>query len=486
MTQPVRTRFAPSPTGFLHVGGVRTALFGWLLARHNQGTFILRIEDTDVARKVEGSVEMIMESLKWLGLDWDEGPDTGGKYGPYVQSQRLEMYKKAIQYLIEQGKAYYCYCSPERLQLMREEQVRLKQPPGYDRLCRSLSDAERAEKEALGIKPVVRFKTPLTGQTRYSDLIWGEMKFENAVLEDLVLLKSDGYPTYNMANVVDDHAMEISHIIRGEEFLSTTPTHVLLYQALGYELPQFAHVPRVLGTDHAKLSKRHGSVSVDEFRKQGYLPEAMINFLALLGWSLDGKTEVMPRQQIIEHFSLERIGKTASIFNKEKLDWMNGVYIRALSPEDFVQKSLPFLENSLPPEFKPLNEDYVSQMLPLVQDRAKLLTEVPDLVRFFFIEETDYSIEGLISKGMTAETTAKALEVSRERLAKLDKFDIETLENLLRPLAGELGLKAGQLFGALRTATTGRTATPPLFQTMAVLGKERCLERIEHAVVKLK
>ena len=486
MTSSVRTRFAPSPTGYPHVGNIRTALFTWLFARHHQGSFIIRIEDTDVARKVEGAVEAILDSLRWLGLDWDEGPDVDGKYAPYFQSQRLELYHQAAQRLIAQGDAYYCYCSPGLLKEMRAEQKKRKQPPGYDRRCRDLSEQEQAEKKAEGITPVVRFKTPLSGQTRFRDLIWGEVKFDNATLEDLVLLKSDGYPTYNLANIVDDHQMEISHVIRAEEFLSTTPCHVLLYQALGYELPQFAHLPRVLGPDRAKLSKRHGAVSIAEFEKQGYLPEAMLNFLALLGWSLDDKTEIMSKQQLIDSFSLERISRTAAIFNAEKLSWMNGVYVRSLSLEDFIQRSLPYLDKGLPSEVeRPLSVDYVSSIMPLIQERARTLAEVAGLIDFFFIDELDYDDSLLIGKNMDYQTTRQALEAAQQRLEELVEFNVESLEDVLRPLAVELGLKTGQLFGTLRVAVTGRTAAPPLFQTMAVLGKEQCLRRIKAALRRI-
>jgi len=486
MKQIVRTRFAPSPTGFPHVGNIRTALFAWLFARHNGGSFIVRIEDTDVARRVKGAVEAILDGLRWLGLDWDEGPEVGGKYGPYFQSQRRDLYHEAARRLISQGDAYYCYCSPQRLGEMRAEQMRRKQPPGYDRHCRYLSDEERAQQEAGGITPVVRFKTPLEGQTRFTDLIWGDVVFENSTLDDLVLLKSDGYPTYHLANVVDDHEMEITHIIRAEEWLSSTPRHVLLYQALGYELPRFAHQPMLLGPDRSKLSKRHGAVSMSEFREQGYLPEAMLNFLALLGWSLDDRTEIMSRQELIDNLSLERISRNAAIFNREKLDWMNGVYIRGLSLEDFTRRALPFLEKGLPRRIKrPLSTDYVRKIMPLIQERARTLAEVPELVEFLFVDELDYDSDLLIVKNMNRESAVRALEVSRKRLNELKSFDEESLESLLRPLAVELELKTGQLFGTLRVATTGRTAAPPLFQTMVVLGRERCLERIGRALDKL-
>jgi glutamyl-tRNA synthetase len=486
MRPTVRTRFPPSPTGDPHVGNIRTALFAWLFARHNGGAFVLRIEDTDVARKVEGSVEVIMESLRWLGLEWDEGPEVGGDYGPYYQSQRLELYHEAARRLVEQGDAYYCYCSPERLEEMRAEQVRRKQPPGYDRRCRELREEERREKENEGITPVVRFKTPLTGQTRFHDIIWGDVVFNNSTLEDLVLLKSDGYPTYHLANVVDDHEMQITHVLRAEEWISSTPYHVLLYQAMGYEPSEFAHLPMLLGSDRTKLGKRHGSVSITEFREQGYLPEAMVNFLALLGWSLDDKTELMTRQQLIDNFTLERVSKTAASFNHQKLDWMNGVYIRGLEPEDFLQRSLPFLEKGLPPEVpRPLSVDYVRQIMPLVQERVKTLAGVPELTRFFFTDRLEYDTALLITKDMTVESTRNALGVARKRLADLPAFDAESLEGMLRPLAVELELKTGQLFGALRTAVTGQVAAPPLFQTMAVLGRKACLERVDRALERL-
>jgi len=488
MANPVRTRFAPSPTGFPHVGNIRTALFAWLFTRHHGGSFIVRIEDTDVARSVEGAVEAILDSLRWLGLDWDEGPDVGGNYGPYVQSQRLELYHEAALHLISQGDAYYCYCSPERLEEMRAGQVRHKQPPGYDRRCRELSASERAQKEAEGITtPIVRFKTPLDGQTRFSDIVWGETVFENSTLDDLVLLKSDGYPTYNMANVVDDHEMEISHVIRGEEFISITPHHVLLYKALGYKPPQFAHLPRLLGSDRSKLSKRHGAMSVYEYQEQGYLPEAMLNFLALLGWSLDDKTEIFSRQELIENYSLERVSRTAAIFNREKLDWMNGLYIRSLNLEDLLRRIMPFLESGLPKEVnRPVSQQYVARIVPLIQERINTLVEAATYADFFFINAPEYETPMLIGKKMTGETSLEALKTAQERLSSLENFDHDSLEETLRQLAEDLGLKTGQLFGLLRVATTGRNATPPLFATMAVLGKERCLERIKVALDKLE
>ncbi len=486
MTKPVRVRFAPSPTGFPHVGNIRTALFNWLFARHTGGVFIVRIEDTDVARKVEGALEAILDGLRWLGLDWDEGPEMGGKYGPYFQSQRLDLYHEAANRLVEQGDAYRCYCSPERMAEMRAEQQKRKKSPGYDRRCRDLSETERTQKEAEGITPVVRFKMPLEGQTGFSDIIWGEITVENSTLDDYVLLKSDGYPTYHLANVVDDHVMEISHVLRAEEWLSSVPRHKLLYQALGYEMPQLAHLPMILGSDRSKLSKRHGAVSITEYREQGYLPEAMLNFLALLGWSLDDKTDIIARDELVKHFSLERISKTAAIFNHEKLDWMNGIFLRELSHGELLRKIMPFLESGLPEEVKrPVAEEYVSRIVPLIRERINTLAEAATYADFFFLAELEYDASLLVGKKMTVETTLKALKAAQERLSLLESFDHDSLEGTLRPLAEELGLKTGQLFSPLRVATTGRTAAPPLFETMVVLGKERCLERIRVAVGKL-
>ena len=474
----VRLRFAPSPTGYPHLGNIRTALFNWLFARHHSGKFILRIEDTDMTRKVEGAVEVILDSLKWLGLDWDEGP--------YFQSQRLSIYNEITSKLIEEDNAYLCYCSPERLNKMRQEQARQKQPPKYDRLCRDLTQNERTQLEAAGNNPVVRFKTPLEGETTFSDLIRGTVTFKHDVLDDFVLLKSDGYPTYHLASVVDDHLMAISHVLRADEWLSSTPRHVLLYQALNWPAPQFAHLPMILGSDRAKLSKRHGATTITEYQKQGYLPEAMVNFLVLLGWSFDDKTELLSQQELIRHFSLERVGKTAAIFNKDKLEWMNGVYLRKLSLGEFVQQAMPFLVRDLPESVeRPLNYNYMSQVLNLVQERAKTLAEVTDLANFFFIDELRYDSGLLLSKELDAKFAIQIITTTLKKLGGITTWDVTTLEGILRPLAAELNLATGKFFGLLRVAVTGRVAAPPLFQTLAVLGKEKCLQRLDKAKQQL-
>jgi len=452
-------------------------MFNWLFARHNNGTFILRIEDTDVARKVEGAVEIIMESLKWLGLDWDEGP--------FFQSERLNSYKEASEKLITDGFAYRCYCSPERLAQMREQQVKSKQPPGYDRRCRELSRVEQLEFEKQGIIPVVRFKSPMEGQTAFNDLIRGEITFENNTLDDFVLLKSDGYPTYHLANIVDDHFMEISHVLRAEEWVSSTPRHILLYSAMGWEPPSFAHLPMILGPDRSKLSKRHGATAINEYREHGFLTETMVNFLTLLGWSLDDKTEIMSVDEIIRNFSLERISKTAAIFNMQKLEWMNGVYIRGLAPDDFACRALPFLERDLPQSVKrPLDIAYVEKMLPLVQERAKTLEEVTSLVDFFFFDKLEYETSLLAGK-MELPFAREALKKAIDRLETVSEWKTEPMENLMRPMCAELDLKPAVFFGMLRVAITGRTVSPPLFQTIEVLGREESFKRLNSALARL-
>jgi glutamyl-tRNA synthetase len=469
---PVRVRFAPSPTGYPHLGNIRTALFNWLFARHNGGMFVLRIEDTDVARRVEGAVDIILDSLRWLGLEWDEGP--------YFQSERLSVYHETAQRLLDEDHAYLCYCSPERLDVMRREQMKRKQPPKYDRHCRDLTARERTQLKAAGVTPVIRFKTPVKGETAFHDLIYGRVTFKHDTLDDFVLLKSDGYPTYHLANIVDDHLMAISHVLRAEEWLSSTPRHVLLYQSLNWPAPQFAHLPMILGPDRAKLSKRHGATNINEYQKGGYLPGAMVNFLALLGWSLDDRTELLSREELIQHFCLERVGKTAAIFNREKLEWMNGVYVRRLSLGEFVHRAMPFLDRDLPDSVRrPLDENYVDQVLRLTQERAKTLAEVPELTSFFFLDDLSYDKRLLLKGKLDVNSVIRAVTIATKKLEEVSTWHATTLEDMLRSLATELNLPTGELFGLLRVAVTGRTAAPPLFRTMAVLGKDKCLKRLK-------
>ena len=481
----VRVRMAPSPTGPLHVGGARTALFNWLFARHHGGVFVLRLEDTDVTRSTEENVQSILRSLSWLGLEWDEGPEIGGPYGPYFQMQRLDTYREALAKLLEGGAAYYCYCTPEELEAEREAARAAHEAYRYGRRCRYLTPEQRAAYEAEGRRPVVRFKMPVEGQTSFHDLIRGEITFENRELDDLVIVRSDGIPTYNFAVVVDDGTMLISHVIRGEDHIANTPKQIQIHHALGWPVPQFAHLPMILGPDRSKLSKRHGATSLTDYAEAGYLPEAMMNFLALLGWSYDDKQEIFTKQELIEYFQLERVGKTGAIFNVEKLDWMNGYYLRQMSIEDLAVRAVPFLQRAglLPSD--PLSEEsyeHVRRVLTLVHERMKRLGEVPELTDFFFHEELTYDPALLVGKGMDAAQTRNALQAARQTVEGLKHFEAEALEAALRPLAAELGLKTGQLFGSLRVAVTGRTVAPPLFQTMAVLGQTLTLRRIEKAI----
>ncbi len=367
---------------------------------------------------------------------------------------------------------------------MRKEQAERKLS-GYDRTCRSLTKDECAEKAAQGIKPVIRFKVPDEGQMKFHDIIYGDLVFENKTLDDFVMLKSDGYPTYHLASVVDDHAMKITHVIRGEEWISSTPRHLLMYQAFGWEHPQYVHMPLIVRENRAKLSKRRGAVSILEYREMGYLPETIFNFLVLMGWSLDDKTEIMSRQQMIENFSLERMGKNPAAFNQEKLDWMNGVYIRGLAIEGLTDRVLPFMEKYLPPDIKrPIDVDYVRQIVPLIRERINTLKEAAAYADFFFVDKLEYAPAKFVDKKTDKETALKALKAAEAKLSPLGSFDRDMLENTLRQLAESLGIKAGQLFNVLRVAATARDATPPLFETMAVLGKERCLKRIKAAVSK--
>ncbi|MCH8950336.1 MAG: glutamate--tRNA ligase, partial [Chloroflexi bacterium] len=395
----VRVRYAPSPTGIPHVGNIRTALFDWLFARHSGGAFILRVEDTDQSRFDPGALDAIYASLRWLGLDWDEGPEAGGDYGPYVQSERLEHYERYARQLIERGAAYECFCSTERLAEIRAEQQKRKQPPRYDRHCRDLTDAEREERRAAGDKAVVRFRTPDEGTTAFQDIVRGDVRFENSTIDDFVALKSDGFPTAHLAHVVDDHLMEISHVLRGEEWVSSTPRQILLYQALGWEPPQFVHMSVILGPDKAKLSKRHGALSVLDYRDQGYLPEAMFNFLGLIGWSLDDHTVLMSREQFVEHFSLERMGKNPAVFDLERLTWMNGAYLRELPEERLTELFAERLESDLPDAAtRPIDRETVRRLVPLVRERIKRLDELAEMVAGFFSDEMSYTADDLLGK----------------------------------------------------------------------------------------
>ena len=525
----VRVRYAPSPTGDPHIGNIRSALFNWLYARHEGGAFIVRIEDTDQTRYVPGAVETILEALAWLGLDWDEGPGSQTRYGPYVQSERLGLYREHADRLLADGAAYLCYCPTERLDALKRAAQAERRAGGYDRRCRDPREAEKARAE--NPSPVVRFKTPLEGAITALDVVRGEIAFDLSLLDDFVLLKSDGFPTYHLANVVDDHLMEISRVMRGEEWISSAPRHRLLYEAFGYETPEFVHLPLIHGPDHAKLSKRHGAASVLEFRNEGYLPEALLNFMALLGWSLDETSELFAKEELVRCFAPERIGTSAAVFNREKLDWFNGVYIRRMGDAELAERLTPWLEDAergLPAGVpRPVNRAYLEAIVPLERERLRKLSDAPEMLSFFF-EEPQCDPALLVPKGLNAPEARAALEAALAEAEKANDWSAPALETSYRALAERLGPNAtsygprsssfeegrqfvetpiesfeeGQallkqqhgrgvhigtrhLFGAMRVAVTGRTAAPPLFDTMAALGKERCVSRLLRAVEAL-
>jgi glutamyl-tRNA synthetase len=481
----VRTRFAPSPTGFLHIGGMRTALFSFLFARNRGGDFILRIEDTDRSRIVEGALEDIMDSLRWAGIGWDEGPDIGGPYGPYMQSERKAIYRAHAEQLVENGKAYRCYCSPQRLMHLRTGQKR----QGYDRLCRNLSDEEQKKHQEAGDSSVIRLKIPLNGETSFRDEIRGEIITKNEELDDFILLKSDGFPTYHLANVVDDHLMHVSDVIRGDEWISSTPKHILLYDAFGWAKPKFAHVPVILAKEGGKLSKRHGATMVREFRNRGYLSDAFINFIALLGWSLDDKSELFEMKELIKYFDLSRVNKAASVFSYEKLDWFNGIYIRKKSKEQLYELILPYLIEAgiVSIEDPDRDKSYILEIIPLIRDRLKFLGDIENHIRFFFDETFEIQKpDALIPKKLGQKETVRILEETAQKVDEIKQFVDEEIESHLRDLVDSIGFKPGQVFMAIRVAITGTTVSPGLFETMRVLGKERVQRRIRHALTLLR
>lgn len=478
----VRVRFAPSPTGSLHVGGARTALFNWLFARHHGGRMVLRIEDTDRSRSREESARGILEGLRWLDLDWDEGPERGGEYGPYYQSQRLSVYREYLHRLQEAGAVYPCYCTPEELAARREEARRAGRPPRYDGRCRALSRQERSEREGRGIEPVLRLRVPATGATVVDDLIRGAVSFDNAVLDDFILWKSDGMPTYNFACVVDDAAMRISHVIRAEEHLSNTPKQLLLYAALGEEPPRFAHVPMILAPDRSKLSKRHGATSLEEFRQQGFLPQAMVNYLALLGWSPDGVTEKMDRGFMVAHFDLGRVTHNAAVYDVQKLTWLNAIYLREMAVAALARAVTPFLRRAglIPEELTGPQQEYLERVVGLLRERAHTLEELAASADYFFRPVEDYDEKG-VRKHFRGEGVAELLAAVRERLAGTEEFTAAALEAAFSDLAAARGVPRGALIHPVRLAVTGRTMGPGLFELLELLGRERVLDRLARA-----
>lgn len=520
----VRVRYAPSPTGMQHIGGVRTALFNYLYARSKGGKFILRLEDTDRTRYDEKYVQNLYDTMAWLGIDWDEGGDKGGEYGPYVQSERFALYKEYAQKLIDNGEAYYCFCDAERLDRIRKIQQENKMAPGYDRNCRHLTPEEVKANMDAGKPYVIRLKVPLEGKTVFHDHLLGDIEWENeAISPDPVLLKSDGFPTYHLANIVDDHLMKISHVMRAQEWIPSTPLHVQMYRSFGWEHPEFCHLPMVNGSDGKKLSKRHGSTSLNEFRARGYLPQAIVNYVALLGCSYEEGKEFYTLEELAKAFKLEHLNKSPAVFDYKKLEFYNSNYIRMLSDEELYKWTLPFItgtgdatleinpENPQPkpkvgPEYSGVrlndkgepecvdasmnmtSEDVkktLMGLMPLIKERLKFLTEAAEMVHFMFTEPAVPPVEQIIPKKLDAAKTKEVLENAKSFVEKIFETNHEEAENFAKAKAEELGVKLGDFMMPIRMAVTGSRVSPPLIGSIAVLGKEKSLARIDRTLAAL-
>ena len=479
----IRTRFAPSPTGDLHVGNIRTALFDWAYARHTGGKLIFRIEDTDRERVTDEYIARAIDTLKWLGLNWDEGPEVGGPYGPYLQSQRLEVYTDWANTFLKNGDAYNCYCSTEELERRREAQREANQAPGYDGKCRSLTSAEISKYESEGRKPVIRMRMP-DGETRFTDLIRGEVVFEHKFVPDFVLMRADGSPLYTLAVAVDDVLMKVTHVLRGEDLLSSTPRQIRVYQAMGVassDFPAFAHLPFVMGTDNAKLSKRNGEVSIAWYREEGFLPEAICNYLALLGWSPGDDRENITMEELVQLFTIERVNSSPARFDMKKLEAINGDKIRALDIEDFLKRALPFLIEAK--VISGLAEEIalVKKALPIIQERIIRLKEVIPMLGFLFVEQVEFDQESATRIGEA--DAQKVVGVALDSLEPVTDWNHTQIESALRSsLIDGLGLKPRNAFGPVRIAVTGSHISPPLFESMELLGRERCLSRLKSAI----
>lgn len=486
---PFRVRFAPSPTGHLHLGSARTALYDFLIARKTGGQFILRIEDTDTKRYVPGAEEEFYECLKWLGIQWDEGPDIGGPYGPYRQSERKEIYLKYANQLIEQGQAYYCFCTPEKLAQVRKDQETRKETYHYDGTCRELPLDEARKRVAAGESHVIRFKTPHEGVTTVRDIIRGEIRIENKNLDDYILVKSDGWALYHLAAAVDDHLMKITHVIRGSEWLPTFPLHSLIHRAFGWQEPEWVHLSVFLKpSGKGKMSKREGlealkdgySIFIKDLMDLGFMPEATVNWVALMGWSYDDHTEYFEMQDLIEKFSLEHLNPSPAAINFQKFDYFNGLHIRSLSDEDLAKRCLPFLQKA----GLAVDLAVLTMIAPIIKERLVTLDEVVEWTRFFFQDVTPNGSD-LVGKNMTVEQSREALAFALKTVQDTDPFSIEIAENRMREYVEGSGLSAGQVFGILRVAVTGQKVSPPLFESMDILGREKVIHRIETAITLL-
>jgi glutamyl-tRNA synthetase len=485
--KPARTRIAPSPTGRTHMGTGRTALYDYLLARQTGGQFILRIEDTDRKRFVPGAEEELLRSLRWLGLDWDEGPDIGGPFAPYRQSERKDLYLQAARQLVESGHAYPCFCTPERLDKARQQQIAQKQNPRYDGLCRQLTPEDAARRIANGERHVIRFKMPQDGSTTGTDLLRGEITVDNRSLDDSIIVKSDGLPVYHLAAMVDDHYMDITHVMRGTEWLPTFPLHVNILRAMGWQEPEWVHLSLFLKpSGKGKMSKRDStdfledgySIFLGDLQELGYIPEGVLNWMALMGWSFDDHTEFFNLPDLVNAFSLERLNPSPAAVNFSKLDHFNGLHIRALSVDDLARRLLPFFQAA----GYPADETLLRKITPIIQERIVTLDEAPQMAGFFFEDELTLNPSDLVGKKMTPAASAQAARQVYQVLQNLETLDHASVEEPLRSLADELGIKAGQLFGILRVAITGRAVSPPLLESMEIIGREKVLKRIETAI----
>lgn len=473
----VRVRFAPSPTGNLHVGSARTAIFNWLFARHHGGTFILRIEDTDQERSKPEYTRSILEGMRWMGMDWDEGPEAGGGYGPYFQAQRQPLYHAAADQLLASGHAYRCFCTPERLNAMRAEQEKAGQQTRYDGLCRGVAPEESARRAAAGEAFSIRLRMDATRPVEWEDLCKGPISIGAELLDDLVLVKSDGYPTYNFGVVVDDAGMQVTHVIRGEDHISNTPKQILIYRALGLEPPRFGHIPMILGPDRSKLSKRHGATNVVDYEAQGFLPEAFFNFLTLLGWSPDTNQELFSRDELVRAFDLGQVVSHAAIFDIEKLKWMNLQYIKQLPAGELFRRCEPFLK-ALPGYPGGFNPVQLVELVGLFRERMNVLTEIADKASYFFQAPEAYDEKGLKTALKTPDLPA-VLAALADALAALEPFDHDGVERAIRTLAEARSVGAGKVIHPTRLALSGRTEGPGLFEMILVLGRDRCVERLQ-------
>lgn len=486
MSDSVRVRFAPSPTGKLHIGGARTAIYNWAFARANGGTFILRIDDTDPTRSTDENTQIILRAMRWLGLDWDEGPEVGGDFGPYSQTERLDLYKQTAERLLAEGKAYPCFCTPEQLAADREAAQARKDPfQGYQRRCRDLTPQEAQARIDAGEPYVLRIKVPENrGNVVINDAVHGEVTFDAKELDDFVIFRSDGTPTYNFATVVDDALMGITHVIRGDDHLSNTPRQVMVYEAMGAPVPTFAHISMILGADGKKLSKRHGATSVEEYRDAGYLSDAFVNYLALLGWSLDGETTVIPRDVLASKFSLDRISKNPATFDPKKLDWMNAEYINAMDDKTFADEiMLPqLIEAGLIDEGFEADEAWVDALAAIVRPRTKMPTDAAAVAAPVFktAETLEYD-EKSVAKGLAKEGLGAVLDAAKTALEAVTDWTPANIDAALEPLPEALDVKKRLVFGAVRVAECGNMVSPPLGETMALIGRDDCLARIDRA-----